>query len=327
MNVWFCFSLNGVNTRRKLYQKELSFLSKMANETVENLSLQVPGTIWFAVFIPEFIMIFIINAFTLIAFARNRQLRKRSTYLIINLTVADLLVGAVSGPLGAYGNSDMNPEHGFRWQQFIIFTLRIIFPVSSQTNLSLISLERLHATLYPFRHCLIAKWFYLTIIIVSWLIALVLSSAMAFVELKIPVAFIMYSWIPHTFLSLLVLTISYVIIIINFKSNRPPQRSGSLVSDRKLSVTLMIVTVVSISTILPWTIRCTIPDDIWNQLSPATSVRITSTVLVIYFANSLLNPVIYAIRMQEFRKAAKQLICNSKTQESRQAQPIELHAM
>ena len=54
--------------------------------------------IWIAVWLTQFIMMFIINAFTLVVFARSRHLRRRSTYLIMNLTVADLLVAAVSGP-------------------------------------------------------------------------------------------------------------------------------------------------------------------------------------------------------------------------------------
>ena len=57
---------------------------------------------WSPVFITEFVVISIINVTTIIAFARIRYLRKRSTYLIINLTVADLLVGAVTGPLSVY---------------------------------------------------------------------------------------------------------------------------------------------------------------------------------------------------------------------------------
>ena len=51
---------------------------------------------WFPVLITESLVILIINAITIIAFARIRHLRKHSTYLIINLTVADLLVGAVT---------------------------------------------------------------------------------------------------------------------------------------------------------------------------------------------------------------------------------------
>jgi len=54
---------------------------------------------WFAVFFTDFIMMFIINALTLVAFAKTHHLRMRLTYLIMNLTVADLGQGAVGGPV------------------------------------------------------------------------------------------------------------------------------------------------------------------------------------------------------------------------------------
>ena len=91
----------------------------MKNETAEDTQdtfSQGPSAIWFSIFVTEFIVISIINAVTLIAFARNRHLRKRTMYLIISLTVADLLVGAVSGPLGTFFTYEM--EHirrGFSW--------------------------------------------------------------------------------------------------------------------------------------------------------------------------------------------------------------------
>ena len=133
-------------------------MTETAKETEDTFS-QGPSVIWFSIFVTEFIVISIINAVTLVAFARNRHLRKRTTYLIINLTVADLLVGAVSGPLGIYFTYEMEQiRRG--WQEFCILTFGMLFPGSSLVNLSLISLERLQATLFPFRHCLIGKWVY-----------------------------------------------------------------------------------------------------------------------------------------------------------------------
>jgi len=110
------------------------------------------------VFNTECIVIVIINAFTIFAFARHPHLRKLTKYLIINLTMADLLVGAVTVPLSLYYPEEIEPGHGFSSRELICWTFRNIFPLASQANLSLISLERLHATLYPFRHCLIGKW-------------------------------------------------------------------------------------------------------------------------------------------------------------------------
>ena len=296
----------------------------MTNDTSEYLSLQ-EKIVWFAVSVTECIVVFIINAFTLIAFARNRNLRKRSTFLIINLTVADLLLGAVTLPLEMFG-PDIEPENGFRWGTFFMLTLFEIFPVASLANISFISLERLHATLYPFRHCLVGEWVYFKIIICIWLIALLLASVMTRFVLYAPFAYL-YVIASYIFLTLLILTVSYTTIISNVKRNPHSQNFGSVLSyDRKLSVTLFIVIVVSFLTIVPWGIYTAILLHIWYKLSFALTVRITITLRVLYFANSIANPLIYAIRMQEFRKSVKELVCK-RTPESMRVQPIELSTM
>ena len=275
---------------------------------------------WLKVLLSEFIVIAVINTFTLVAFARNRHLRKRTTYLIINLTVADLLVGAVTGPLAIFGRH-YHREHGFSWQKFIISTSAQLFLLASQANLLLISLERLHATLFPFRHCLIEKWFYFKIIIGSWMITLLLALMMsALYELDL---FLTPDPLTcYTFLTLLIIIVSNVIITIKVKSNLPPQHFSAVVSERKLSVTLSIVTVVSSLTILPISIWMTISIYIFKL---AAFAQIGETLTLLYYANSMVNPLIYAIRMQEFRKAVKELC--KRTEVTRDVQPIELHAM
>ena len=291
------------------------------NADVADLVIEVPrsGSVWFTVLGTEFIVIFIINAFTLVAFARSRHLRKRTRYLIMNLTVADLLVGAVSGPVSAYTRRYLEHEG---WLHFILSTLAYLFPVASQANLSLISLERLHATLYPFRHCLIHKWSYLKLIIASWLATLVLAPFMVFLDTFVSVSF-PYAPTCYTFLNLLVITVSYVIIYVKVRNHPPPQPFGAVFSDRKLSVTLFIVTVVSTLTILPLAIWNVITDGILNDITDIYSkshiFQITS---VLYYANSIVNPLTYAIRMQEFRRAVKEFCM--KTEETRHFQSIEL---
>ena len=276
----------------------------MTNETAQDDALRQEETVWFAVCVTECIAIFVINAVTIIAFARNHHLRKRTTYLIINLTVADLLVGSVTGPLGLkWFKTDYGP--GFSWQKFSILIFYNIFPISSLSNLSLIALERLHATLCPFTHSLIGEWVYFRIIICSWLLALLLSPVMAVLEMYEQVAG-WYAWASFMVLALLILTISYVAITVNVKNNPPPHHFAPVPSDRKLSVTLFIVTVVSILTVLPFVIYAVIPDD---KISKTTEFHIEYTVFVLYLASSLVNPLIYAIRMKEFRKAVKDLIC------------------
>ena len=183
------------------------------------------GRAWFAAFIIESSVIFLLNAFTLAIYTRNRHLRKPSTYLIINLTVADLLVGTVGIVLFSFFEPiklewDLELKQAFSWQSFVCFTSACLFPVASLANISLISLERLHATLFPFRHCLIGKRVYLTTIFCSWLFSLTLSSVFSLLYLRASPAF-PYVFSSYIFLSLLILTVSYVIIISTVKNNPP----------------------------------------------------------------------------------------------------------
>ena len=282
-------------------------------------------TIWLGVFISEFIVILVINAITLIAFARNHYLHKRTTYLIINLAVADLLVGAVAGPLRIFQTLEMEPGHAFVWKYFIILTFNNTFSLSSLANLIFIALERLHATLCPFRHYLIENGAYYKIIISSWLLSLLLASVDAVVY-QYGQAAVLYLWVSYIVLTLLIIIISYVVIVVKVKSNPHPQHFGSVNSERKLSVTLFIVTVLSILTILPWAICAVIPVSIWNQLMKTTRSHISYVAYVLYYASSLINPLIYAIRMEKFRKAVKELFCKT-TVESIEVQNMELRGM
>ena len=237
--------------------------------------------------------------------------------------MADLLVGAVTHPMDLYYYPEYDAT-GFSWKYITMTVLYNTFPIASLTNLSLIALERLHATLCPFRHCLIDKWVYFKIVICSWLVSLFLSSVMVVLEVYEPDPYAyLYAWTSHIVFTLMILSISYVIIIVDVKRNPPPHHFGAVASDRRLSLTLFIVTVASILTILPYAVYAVIPYGEWNRLSRTSQIHVRGTVYVLNYASSLVNPLIYAIRMKEFRNAVKDLIC-SRGPESGRVQPIEL---
>ena len=282
--------------------------SRIFNETGKLVS-EKEERFWNAAFVVEITVVFLLNAFTLAIYTRNRHLRKRSTFLIINLTVADLLVGIVFGlsPILEPDNLERERElkQAFSWQSFVYLTLRELFLVASLANISLISLERLHATLFPFRHCLVGKRVYLNIILCSWSFALTLSSVIAFLYFRASPAFL-YVYAALIFLIVLILTLSNAIIISTVKNNPLSPNAGPILStERKLTVTLFIVSVASFLTILPWAISNVVPQRIWSKLCPAVISRIDSSFDLLYLFNSIVNPLIYAVRMQEFRKAAR----------------------
>ena len=91
-----------------------------------------------------------------------------------------------------------------------------VFPVSgSLFGLYFIDfLERLHAKIYPFKHCPIGGKVYFRIIAFSWLLALALAFVFAFLLLHVSFVF-PYVYASFTFITLLILAVSYVRIILN----------------------------------------------------------------------------------------------------------------
>ena len=272
---------------------------------------------WLAVYIREFLIIFLINGFTIITFARNHYLRKCTTYLIINLAVADLLVGAVSGPMHIYHTLTFKPESGFSWKKFTVIYFDEFFENCSLLNLALLWLERLHATLFSFRHSRLTNWIYLKTVVCIWLLALVLSSAEAALFLTdLMVSY--FIWASLTIIVLSTFIVSYMIIIFNVKRNVPPQLSWAGASDRKLTATLFVITALSTISILSSFFCNVLGVSEFNTLSIKANFNIHQSVTVLFYANSFVNPIVYTLRMHEFRNAAL-IRCHKSSEPQRQS--------
>ena len=129
----------------------------------------------------------------------------------------------------------------------------------------------------------------------------------------------------YCFITVLIITVCYVIIILNVKSSPQIHIFGSkLLVEKKLSITLFVMTAASFLTILPWAVWVAMLIHIWGELSLSITCRFHLTFFAIYLCNSIVNPIIYALRMQEFRKAAGKLFCY---RESMPVESIELRAV
>ena len=209
----------------------------MPSETENGYNSPTLRSTWLTVFVVELAVISIINGFTILTFARNRHLRKRTTYLIISLTIADLFLGTVSVPLHIYNTMTIECGSGFGWGKFILLFWGAVFITCSLLHLASLSLERLHATLFPFRHCLTLDGVYFKAVVCIWIIAVIPASAGAALFLIAPQAS-QYVWASLIIAVLLTVIVSYVIIALKVKRKAPPYSSGAVSSDRKLTVTI-----------------------------------------------------------------------------------------
>ena len=267
---------------------------------------------WLVVLIIECLAIVILNIITIVVFVKKkRQLQRRSTYLIIHLAIVDLLVGAVSGPLNIEERiAWLCPLWKIRrmtnWSYHLSFAFVNLFSFTSLTNLIAISLERLHATFCPFRHRFVRKWVYRAIIIVIWLIAIVREVAQIFLwEISYFEVIHTYLYILFYAVSLFVICVSYILITNKVRCSRHPQFRYRSKRERKLTGTALTVSLVSLLCFLPLIIYLACAG---LSFSSFANFHIYLAMLVLFLANSLVNPIIYVLRMPGFREGLLQLV-------------------
>ena len=97
---------------------------------------------------------------------------------------------------------------------------------------------------------------------------------------------------------------SYSSIALKFCCGTRPPSHGAAIRQRKLTVTLFIMTIVSLLLWLPYVVYNFVPFSVLDtKFSSLTYLRLRLSFTLLRHTNSLVNPIIYTIRMPEFRKA------------------------
>ena len=288
---------------------------------------------WFAVTLTVCVAIVTVNLLSIILFIKNRSLRTRAMYLVISLTIADMFVGGFSHlhpfRLLSLLPCDIVKMKLSRELNVIINFLFSSFPLASLTNIAVISLDRMHATIRPFRHRLIKKWVYGVTIAGVWVSAAMAStSKFKLGQYEKKWSYLLNLWSSYCCLCLLVICVSYSSIVVKFLCGAHPQHHGAANRQRKLTVTLFIMTIVSSLMWLPHAVYTFLKiqslTSTMEFLSSEKLVRLELSLFILSLMNSLVNPIVYTIRMPEFRKA---LLLLFKRQRRQNARDIPLHAL
>ena len=260
--------------------------------------------IWFAVFLIESVAIVAVNILSIILFMKHRNLRTRAMFLVINLTIADMLVGGFSSiplfKLLGLGCDIVN----ISLTKNVIFFFFHWFLLSSLTSIAAISLDQLHATFRPLRHRVIKTWVYGATIAGVWVLTAIVSTAIRIVGLLGEGgSHSFYLWQSYNCLCLFFICVSYASIVVKCLYGTHPQHHGAGSRQRKLTVTLFIMTIVSLMMWLPYVIATFVYYKTTRMESYQTKLRVQYSLLVFLHINSLANPIVYTVRMPRFRKA------------------------
>ena len=282
--------MDNASSQQNGTQNETSFLEISSSECIA----------WLTVFMTESVAIVTLNFLTIIVFIKNRNLRMRSMYLVINLAVADMFVGGCSeiarfvelGRSCSLWNTQRLPS-------VVSYYTMNFFLSASLINLAAISLERTHATFRPFRHRIIKKWVFWFISTIIWVTNGLSSIALYYLLFYQTI----YSYIIGSLMGfcIFIICVCYTSIFVKFSCGAHPQHHGAAGTERKLTKTLFIVTVVSLLLWLPIAIYYLLP--VYSFVPWWVNFRLFHAFSVLFFANSLVNPILYVIKIPDFKRA------------------------
>ena len=254
-------------------------------------------------FVLVFVLVVVGNLLTIVLFAVNRSLRKKSLHLVIYMAFADLMLRILSLPLYIYAV-------GYRFQlwkggcpmSLTIFyaVVDIFFMQASLISAAFISGERFYAVYWPFKHRTLSTGVYYIIIFTVWVLTLLISALFGTTHLLFSFKCFMYYWMPYA------LIITFFICACNIGIWRKFRR-GIIASqqqnrnsrNKRLTKTLLLVSILAL--------LCWIPLIILNGLIFVYDVQIPwkfyDLVNLINYSNSFANPVVYTLRIPEFREA------------------------
>ncbi|XP_031561018.1 histamine H2 receptor-like isoform X1 [Actinia tenebrosa] len=257
------------------------------------------------------------NGLILSAFAINSRMRTVHSILIIGLSSADLLVGAISIPCWIYVmyHQHNNYPINFYGYQFYI-TADIFIGASSIFHLTGISIERCHAVMKPIIHRLLSRRIFYSASAVAWFFA-------AIIAILQPVQFQNWEKVYTLLNANLIFFLPTGIIIIAYicvfqRSKFGPgvsltrHRASRAVFARevRLSLTLGLITVLFVLAWLPL-FTLTMIATFNHKLLP-DSVMITQRLLGfvkwMHYCSSALNPFLYSYRNNDMRGTIKLII-------------------
>ena len=314
-NCWFCgravvyirlcfsyifkVTFQEIKAKTRRIMKNLSASTSPLNNSfsaMDEMLSEAQVIAWSCALASEAVVIFLGNLLTIVLFTFNRKLRnKKRLYLVMNMAFADLVLGGASLPLFVYF---MVTRSRLYFSEFPSF-LKIIFMVSSVasfTTAALISAERFYAIFWPLKHRTLSTRAYKLVILMAWTLPILFSTAYILLFRLSLRGFFAFSTLYSLFLIVTICGLS-IIIWRKIQQKSVPCHQNRDTQIRRLTKTLSLVSVVTLSTMIPAIIL---------NLLRIFGQKISSNTLVftyfIYFSRSFINPMMYALRMPEFRQ-------------------------
>ena len=265
------------------------------------------------------------NALTVAVFLQKKLPRKFGGYFLINLAVADLMVGALALPMYiyiVYAFSYTPSNNDLAIFQHIYTVVDVFTGLASVFTLASIALERLYGILYPLEYRWKAtKRVFMVVIAAVWAISGTVSIAYIFstrtLLFLLPEKTFTYYLTGVSMLSVLVICSAYLVVPLRVHFwNKSKVEMVVSKQEKRLATALFIVTVVFVLTWSPFHIM-----NIFVNFTKSFLNNVPADLIffgkLLHYSNSLANPAIYCLKLPEFRIAVRRLFCKNWVRETR----------
>lgn len=263
--------------------------------------------LWCAVFIFTSITILFGNTLAIAVFVGKKLLRKRSNILLLNLATADLVIGGIAIPMYVY--IFYKSHKADQWESRIVnevyLCVDIFAGLSSMLLLVVTALERVYSIFFPFSHRCTSRQFYWLSACSAWIIAgCVACLKLLFSRRVIPPSYDNYIIVTVVSLAILTMSASYVAIWSRLQCRR--KNSSVIVQEKPVAMAMLIVTIAFLGMWLPiYFINLIGSFDSRSVLAiPLNAIYFAK---LLQYCNSVVNPIIYSLKLPQFRKALDRL--------------------
>ena len=290
----------------------------MTNETTsqephESLAPSLLG--WAIAYATVAVAVMVGNFLTIAAFCTNNKLtHMRTNYFLVSLGVADFLVGACSIPMYV---TEMLFSY-FEKEESRVKFHEIYLPVDAFTGLAsifalvAIAIDRAYSVFCPHHHKTTTKRTYLNAIASVWLLAGCVAGVRVlgnFTNKKLLMSVFSYVVMVTIFASLIIISVAYSLI---WRKVRTPfhadHHRNATPQERKLAITLSIITIVFVLTWLPFYIM----NIVIMYCNLCYILELVYFGKLLHYSNSFANFIIYVLKITEFRKTVVKLVCKKR---------------
>ena len=273
-----------------------------SSSSSEELSSKAEGIAFCTVFALEAVFVAVGNLLTTVLFAMNKNLRKKSLFLVINMSFADLILGTGCIPFYVYyvGVNYQLWTNKLPISFFILFmTVDTLFSQASIISATLISVERFYAIFWPLKHRTLSMRAYRIVILMAWAMAILVSTVLNLLFNFVSSKHATFAWAPY------VLTLLFIVCGCNIgiwrkfrRGSIASQQQNREVQNQRLTKTLLFVSIIALISWIPLIIV-----KLFLALEGADVSTYHYSTDILNYSNSFLNPIVYALRIPEFKQA------------------------